>query len=1276
MHQDQHTFRIFLSSTFSDLKEERNALQQRVFPRLRDLAAEHDYRFQVIDLRWGVSAEASLDQQAMDICLREVARCQHITPRPNFLVILGDRYGWCPPPAHIPHAHFQQFLSSIPDPANLALLQEWYFLDENALPHEWRLKARQPGTPYVQDAIWQPIEARLHTMLASAAMTLPFPDKERLPYIASATEQEIVAGALSVSDALEHVLCFLRSIPDLPQHFDLPAFRTELATSLYQTYGNTPFDQHVKDLAKELLTSPSLTTAADFAFLLRSTLANTPKGTIEHEVVGFLHQMLVDFTAHDFINLNETDWSIDQAALASQNALKERLIRHLPDNIFTYQAHWAGACITNTHLEQLCNDVYNSLSALMLDQIEHPHPFSFIQVPRHLIQPDDCLDEEGFAHQRFAEERLQGFEGRTIILEKIAVFLKDPNQPLFAVVGEGGSGKSALIARAVQQNQLSHPSAVLIYRFIGSTASSSSIQNLLESLCLELSRRYEVNASPLPTEYSELVTEFARCLQHATAEKPLFLFLDSLDQLSDSQGARTLSWLPAVLPASVHILISTRPEGLLDHLQTRQAHIETLTGLTREEGDHILTHWLENAHRTLQSVQRQEVLDKFMQSDGNPLYLKLDFEEARLWTSQAVDPVETLTPTLDGIIAHNMLKRLEKEQNHGKMLVSHALGYLAASRHGLSEDELIDLLSRDFEVYSWFFKGSQHVPPDLLQLAVAHRPQAVGRSVSQDERAALDWLTDTRTPPESVEKFLRFVLTLPNGPRLPIVLWSRLSFDLAPYLSQRTDKENILMTFYHRELQDVAQSIILKDGQEQGYHRQLADYFGSHSRFSSRRIEEQPWQLAQSENWQGLYDLLTNTEMMNLIWEQKREDMLFYWTQIENNSPLCVTDGYRAILEDPSKYSAYTVLNIVRLMNELGCRQENTTLLEYLIEYYRESNDLHHLQVTLGYLAFILQTRGELLEALDLFKEQGNICRQINNRNGLSDALGNQGVILQRRGLYNDALLKFSEQETLCRQIGHRKGLASSLGNHALILQMHGRLNEAMALHDEEELILHEINDRNGLCRSLLNQANIFKLMGKADDALRLLEKSLDIAREQGNKDAIQQALGAQGEVYIKLGQFEKALHLCQEQEHICRSMQNMNDLVAALGNQAAVKLNQGKFEEALPLLDETEQLCIHLNNLPMLSMTLNNKAAVLDSQGRGSDALALFKQMEQISRKMSHMEGIIMSLVNQAVTNYRYKLAEKGIVNDLFEKALQLAHSHGYAALETQIKDIFTRIS
>jgi len=45
---------VFLSSTFSDLKLERNALQREVFPKLEQLCLQRSFQFQAIDLRWGV----------------------------------------------------------------------------------------------------------------------------------------------------------------------------------------------------------------------------------------------------------------------------------------------------------------------------------------------------------------------------------------------------------------------------------------------------------------------------------------------------------------------------------------------------------------------------------------------------------------------------------------------------------------------------------------------------------------------------------------------------------------------------------------------------------------------------------------------------------------------------------------------------------------------------------------------------------------------------------------------------------------------------------------------------------------------------------------------------------------------------------------------------------------------------------------------------------------------------------------------------------------------
>ena len=96
------TFRVFVSSTFSDFHEEREALRRLVFPRLRALCRTRAATFQVVDLRWGVSRHAAESHQTIGICLKEIERCQALTAQPNFIVLLGDRYGWRPLPEVIP----------------------------------------------------------------------------------------------------------------------------------------------------------------------------------------------------------------------------------------------------------------------------------------------------------------------------------------------------------------------------------------------------------------------------------------------------------------------------------------------------------------------------------------------------------------------------------------------------------------------------------------------------------------------------------------------------------------------------------------------------------------------------------------------------------------------------------------------------------------------------------------------------------------------------------------------------------------------------------------------------------------------------------------------------------------------------------------------------------------------------------------------------------------------------------------------------------------------
>ena len=93
---DSRTIRVFISSTFQDMQDERTELIRRTFPRLREMAAQRDVTLTEVDLRWGITNEESESGKVMEICLREVENSI-----PFFIGIIGNRYGWVPEPEDI-----------------------------------------------------------------------------------------------------------------------------------------------------------------------------------------------------------------------------------------------------------------------------------------------------------------------------------------------------------------------------------------------------------------------------------------------------------------------------------------------------------------------------------------------------------------------------------------------------------------------------------------------------------------------------------------------------------------------------------------------------------------------------------------------------------------------------------------------------------------------------------------------------------------------------------------------------------------------------------------------------------------------------------------------------------------------------------------------------------------------------------------------------------------------------------------------------------------------
>lgn len=118
-----------------------------------------------------------------------------------------------------------------------------------------------------------------------------------------------------------------------------------------------------------------------------------------------------------------------------------------------------------------------------------------------------------------------------------------------------------------------------------------------------------------------------------------------------------------------------------------------------------------------------------------------------------------------------LFERIEKQ--HGRLLVFHALAYITASKSGLSESELEDLISLDDKVLDDVYQ--YHLPPVR---------------------------------------------------RIPPLLWTRIRNDLPNYLSEREADGVNVMNWYHRQFRDTAKERYFKNKNMAIYfHSMIADYY-------------------------------------------------------------------------------------------------------------------------------------------------------------------------------------------------------------------------------------------------------------------------------------------------------------------------------------------------------------------------------------------------------------------------------------------------------------------
>jgi nephrocystin-3 len=856
---------------------------------------------------------------------------------------------------------------------------------------------------------------------------------------------------------------------------------------------------------------------------------------------------------------------------------------------------------------------------------------SSIEMEFPLETVPDSLTREAQDHETFAESRRRTYIGRTEYLETLDRHASGDGGPLL-VLGDSGSGKSALLANWVLHWRKDHPKDFMIQHYISGTSDSADHWRIIARVVAAI-KHWSGDAAAVPATHDEMLRDFPFWLGKARARAALdgvrfILVLDALNQLDDRDHARLLGWLPEhPFSGPLRLVVSVTPgkpgaTEPLDVVKARGWHELRVAPLTLEERRRLITEYLARFGKRLGAHH----LDRLAVAEpaANPLYLKILLDDIRVTgTHERLEErlEEYLSAADVPTLLTQVLLRYQRDYEHDcPGLVARVLGSIYAARRGLSEKEILHLLRP---------RGKAQLPP---------------------------------------------------------AIWAPLRAALEESL---VDSGGVL-TFAHDFLREAVWLVFVSSEPKLRDIRLMLTAFFNDEAITHRTCHELPWLLWKTESRERLRRCILDIDRFQLIFERDRAEVRDYWVFLRDESRMAAQ--YSRAFRSWEKQAGRESIHVASVATQLAslfylaasygdsasmarhaletaerCLPDDHPVIAATLNTLSETLRVSHrfdealplmrraLRIAYGCygedhpeIAIKLNTLSLLLRDMNFVREAASVLRQAlairEKHYGLghprtAELMSNLAEILHDMGICKEAeLLKRRVLNIDERHYGDADPLvALDLNNLAELLRDTNRTFEADTLLRRALRIDERVyGERHPfVARDLNNLALVCDVTGRSGEAEALLRRALAIDESWGgdSSSAVGRDLGNLAGVIADRKEAENMYRraLAINIQHFG----HMHTCVATTRNNLAGLVQTHKEAEELfraALRADERSLG---NNHPSVGRDLSNLAGLLRQTHRQKEAIALSERAVRIFLDILESQGYHHPDLGMVVLNH-----------------------------------------